>query len=89
MASSAPRRAYVKLQKNDTIDAEAVVEAVTRPGMGFVPIKSPERLDLEPLHRAGRAARRTAIANQIRGFLLDRKIAHRRWRMFCRPGLTR
>lgn len=70
-------RPYVKSQKNDTIDAEAIAEAVSRPGMRFVPIKTPEQLDLQALHRVRErlVARRTSIANQIRGFLLDRGIA--------------
>lgn len=70
-------RPYVKSQKNDTIDAEAVAEAVSRPGMRFVPIKTPEQLDLQALHRVRErlVARRTSIVNQIRGFLLDRGIA--------------
>jgi transposase len=70
-------RPYVKSQKNDAIDAEAVAEAVRRPGMRFVPIKTPGQLDLQVLHRVRErlVARRTSIANQIRGFLLDRGIA--------------
>jgi transposase len=69
-------RPYVKSQKNDTIDAEAIAEAVARPGMRFVPIKTPEQLDLQALHRVRErlVGRRTSLVNQIRGFLLDRGI---------------
>lgn len=42
---------YVKSNKNDIIDAEAIAEAVTRPTMRFVEIRSPEQVDLQALHR--------------------------------------
>jgi transposase len=44
-------KAYVKSPKNDTRDAEAICEAVTRPTMRFVPIKRVEQQDLQALHR--------------------------------------
>src|SRR5215510_6822052 len=44
-------KAYVKSPKNDTRDAEAICEAVTRPTMRFVPIKQVEQQDLQALHR--------------------------------------
>ena len=71
---------YVKTNKNDYIDAEAIAEAVQRPTMRFVPIKSDEQLDLQALHRVRDrwVARRTAVMNQIRGFLLDRGMAVRK-----------
>ena len=64
---------YVKSNKNDYLDAEAICEAVQRPTMRFVPVKSIESQDIQSLHRArSRAvANRTAQANQIRGFLLE------------------
>lgn len=64
---------YVKSNKNDYLDAEAICEAVTRPNMRFVPIKSVEQQALQQLHRARSqaVAQRTAQANQIRGFLLE------------------
>jgi len=64
---------YVKSNKNDFLDAEAICEAVTRPTMRFVPIKALEQQDLQSLHRARRlvVAQRTAQANQIRGLLLE------------------
>jgi len=67
---------YVKTNKNDYIDAEACAEAVTRPTMRFVPIKSDEQLDLQSLHRVRerRVVRRTAVINQMRGLLLERGI---------------
>jgi len=43
---------YVKSNKNDTIDAAAIAEAVTRPTMRFVPIKHTEQVDLQALHRS-------------------------------------
>ncbi len=72
--------AYVKTNKNDYLDAEAIAEAVQRPTMRFVPIKNDEQLDLQALHRVRDrwVARRTAVMNQIRGFLLERGIAIRK-----------
>jgi transposase len=67
---------FVKSNKNDFIDAEAIAEAVTRENMRFVPIKTDDQLDLQALHRVRDRLvhRRTAIINQIRGFLLERGI---------------
>jgi transposase len=67
---------YVKTNKNDYIDAEAIAEAVGRPSMRFVPIKTDDQLDLQSLHRVReRWVRcRTAVINQIRGMLLERGI---------------
>lgn len=64
---------YVKTNKNDAADAEAICEAVTRPTMRFVPIKSSEQLAILALHRArqGFIKARTAQANQIRGLLAE------------------
>jgi transposase len=68
---------YVKSNKNDFLDAEAICEAVARPNMRFVPVKSDEQLELQQLHRARSLAvsQRTALANQIRGFLQEYGIA--------------
>jgi transposase len=65
---------YVKTNKSDYIDAEAIAEAVQRPSMRFVPIKTEEQLDLQALHRVRERSvmRRTALVNQIRGLLLER-----------------
>ena len=67
---------YVKTNKSDYIDAEAIAEAVSRPTMRFVPIKTDEQLDLQSLHRVRErwVRRRTAVVNQIRGLLLERGI---------------
>jgi transposase len=70
-------RAYLKGNKNDFRDAEAIAEAVQRPTMRFVATKTAEQLDLQALHRVRSrlVGERTAIANEIRAFLLDRGIA--------------
>ena len=62
---------YVKANKTDAADAEAICEAVTRPTMRFVPIKSVDQHAVLSLHRAraGFVKARTAQANQIRGLL--------------------
>jgi transposase len=67
---------FLKSQKNDYLDAEAIAEAVQRPTMRFVPIKTPEQLDLQALHRVRDrlVARRTSVSNQLRGLLLERGI---------------
>jgi len=64
---------YVKTNKNDAADAEAICEAVTRPNMRFVPIKNGEQQAVLSLHRArqGFVKARTAQANQIRGLLSE------------------
>ena len=62
---------YVKTNKNDIADAEAICEAVARPNMRFVPVKSVEQQAVLSLHRVrqGFVKARTAQANQIRGLL--------------------
>jgi transposase len=64
---------YVKSNKNDARDAEAIAEAVTRPNMRFVPKKTIEQQDVLLLHRARELAmkQRTAHGNQIRGLLAE------------------
>jgi transposase len=64
---------YVKTNKNDAADAEAICEAVGRPNMRFVPIKNTEQQALLGLHRVrqGFVSERTAQANQIRGLLAE------------------
>jgi transposase len=64
---------YVKGNKNDANDAEAICEAVGRPTMRFVPIKSIAQQDLQMLHRvrSGLVKERTALANRIRGLLAE------------------
>jgi transposase len=67
---------FVKSNKNDFIDAEAIAEAVERENMRFVPIKTDDQVDLQALHRVRDRlmARRTALINQIRAFVLERGI---------------
>lgn len=64
---------YVKTNKNDAADAEAICEAVTRPNMRFVPIKTDEQQAVLSLHRVRQSfvKVRTAQANQIRGLLSE------------------
>jgi transposase len=64
---------YVKTNKNDALDAEAICEAVARPNMHFVPLKSPEQQSVLSLHtvRESFVRARTAQANQIRGLLME------------------
>jgi transposase len=64
---------YVKSHKNDTRDAEAVAEAVTRPTMRFVPVKGLAQQDIQSLHRARERLMkvRTALVNEIRGLLSE------------------
>src|SRR5207253_5842386 len=67
---------YVKAQKNDERDAEAIAEAATRPTMRFVDVKSEDQLDMQTLHRARSrlVGERTALINQLRAVLLERGI---------------
>jgi transposase len=64
---------YVKTNKNDLRDAEAIAEAVTRPSMRFVPIKNVEQQDLQALHRVRERlmGARTALVNEMRGLLAE------------------
>jgi transposase len=64
---------YLKSQKNDANDAEAICEAVSRPNMRFVPSKSIEQQDLQALHRirSRMIGSRTQLGNQIRGLLAE------------------
>ena len=67
---------YVKSNKNDRNDAEAICEAVGRPTMRFVPPKSPEQLAIQALHRIRQrlVRSRTKLVNQIRGILAEHGI---------------
>jgi transposase len=64
---------YVKRQKNDAADAEAICEAVQRPNMRFVPTKTPEQQSCLMLHRARHLLIRqqTAVINSIRAYLAE------------------
>ena len=62
---------YVKSNKNDRVDAEAICEAMSRPGMRFVAVKSVAQQDIQAAHRIREelVGQRTAKANQIRGLV--------------------
>ena len=64
---------YVKSNKNDANDAEAICEAMSRPGMRFVTVKTAEQQDIQAIHRvrAGMMSERTALANRIRGLVAE------------------
>ena len=66
-------KAYVKSNKNDAADAQAICEAVARPTMRFVPLKNTDQQSILAVHRArqGFVKARTAQANQIRGLLAE------------------
>ena len=76
-------KAFLKGNKNDYNDAEAIAEAAQRPTMRFVPIKSVEQQDVQNIHRQRERIKkeRTALVNQIRGLLaeygivMDKKIS--------------
>ena len=70
---------FVKGQKNDYNDAEAIAEAALRPNLRFVQEKSQDQLDLQVCHRVRSrlVSRRTATINQIRVFLIEQGIAVR------------
>ena len=72
--------------KNDFRDAHAVAEAVQRPSIRWVPIKTDDQLDLQALHRVRSRliGDRTAVINQLRGFLLEHGIAVRQGHRFLR-----
>ncbi|MCA8197498.1 IS110 family transposase [Burkholderia vietnamiensis] len=71
------RQTYVKLSKNDPLNAEAIAKAATLPTMRFVPVKRHEQLDMQVLHRvrAQFVRQRTARVSQFRSFLLEYGIA--------------
>ena len=79
---------YVKAQKNDDRDAEAIAEAATRPTMRFVALKSEAQLDQQTLHRArSRLVNgRSRLTNQLRAILLERGMTVARGRRAL--GLT-
>jgi transposase len=64
---------FVKTNKNDAVDAEAICEAARRPRQLFVPIKSVEQQDIQGTHRMRSMVidQRTALVNQIRGLLTE------------------
>jgi len=68
---------FVRRQKNDRNDAEAICTAARQPHIQFVPKKTLEQQDIQALHRARQRMvnHRTAVVSQIRGLLLDRGFA--------------
>lgn len=64
---------YVKSNKNDAIDADAICEAMSRPNMRYVKVKSVEQQDIQAVHRVRSELKdqRTAKANQIRGLVAE------------------
>jgi transposase len=64
---------YVKSNKNDANDAEAICEAMSRPGMRFVTVKTVEQQDVQAVHRvrSGLMAQRMAKVNQMRGLVSE------------------
>jgi len=64
---------FVKTNKNDANDAQAIVEAASRPSMNFVPIKQVEQQDIQSIHRVRSriVKNRTALINEIRGLNLE------------------
>ena len=83
-------RPYVKAQKNDDRDAEAIAEAATRPTMRFVELKSAEQLDMQSLHRVRDrlVGERTALINQLRAVLLERGFTAPQGRRKLEQALT-
>ncbi|OIQ67685.1 transposase IS116/IS110/IS902 family protein [mine drainage metagenome] len=92
---------YVKSNKNDANDAEAICEAMSRPNMRFVSIKTVQQQDAQAVHRirAGLMEQRTAKVNQIRGLVSEyglvapTKVSHLRaaipeWLEDAENGLT-
>lgn len=80
---------YVKSNKTDAVDAEAICEAAQRPHMRFVSVKSVEQQDVQALHRMRQlaVARRTAQVNQIRGLLREYGIEIPKGRIHVRKQL--
>ncbi|MDB5657630.1 MAG: family transposase [Cypionkella sp.] len=70
---------YVKWNKTDTVDAAAIAEAVTRPTMRYVEVRTPAQVDLQALHRIRDrlVGQRTGLMNQARAFCLEYGLAMR------------
>jgi transposase len=82
---------YVKTNKNDCRDAEAICEAVSRPTMRFVAIKTVDQADLQAVHRSRTLLinTRTAFINQIRGLLAEYGLVIAQSPEKVRPALVR
>jgi transposase len=83
-------RPFVKSNKNDYNDAEAIAEAVQKPNMRFVPIKTEDQLDLQAIHRTRErfVTQRTRVTNQIRAYLLERGIVLRTGRLYLQRQMA-
>ncbi len=81
---------FVKSNKNDAADAEAIAEAAQRPTMRFVPMKTVEQQDIQAIHRMRRqaVAQRTAQVNPIRGLLAAYGLIIPPGRAHVRPSLA-
>jgi transposase len=81
---------FVKSNKNDAADAEAIAEAAQRPTMRFVPIKRVEQQDIQGIHRLRSQAveQRTAQVNQVRGLLAEYGLIIPHGRAQVRPRLA-
>lgn len=82
---------YVKSNKNDMNDAEAICEAVGRPSMRFVPPKSTEQLAIQAVHRVRRrlVSDRVRLVNQVRGLLAEQGVVIPRDITQFRRGLAK
>jgi len=82
---------YVKSNKHDAADAEAICEAMGRPGMRFVPVKTVEQQDIQAIHRvrASLVEQRSAKANQIRGLVAEYGLVAPRELLHLRRALRR
>jgi transposase len=82
---------YVKSNKHDAADAEAICEAMARPGMRFVPVKTVEQQDIQAIHRvrASLIEQRSAKANQIRGLIAEYGLVAPRELLHLRRALPR
>ena len=82
-------RPYVKANKNDASDVEAICEAASRPSMRFVAIKSAAQQDVQAVHwvRQQLVKARTGLANQVRGLLAEHGIVLGRGFAHLRRGL--
>ncbi len=82
---------YVKSNKHDAADAEAICEAMARPGMRFVPVKTVEQQDIQAIHRVRASAveQRSAKSNQIRGLVAEYGLVAPRELLHLRRALPR
>lgn len=81
----------MKSNKHDAADAEAICEAMARPGMRFVPVKTVEQQDIQAMHRvrASLVEQRSAKSNQIRGLVAEYGLVAPRELLHLRRTLPR